>query len=134
MVTLLIGTIGIGIIVALIMQSYNALRDSKQFADLQADLDLAAFTIKGILEESRTVSISGGDHLTATHVNGAQREFYPSGSNLVLEETDTGATRNVITTLSALSFQQTGNLVLTSITVTNGGRQIQTSFNVVMRN
>lgn len=144
LVVIVVGAVGLVAVTSLIFESYKDWNTSKQRKSLQEELDLAGFTIKGVLEEAKTVSIldSGpttGTRIQASHDTDWVKEFYPQGSDLIIKDVKNGnTTRAVMNCLASLSFLQdstTGETaVRVSLSATRASRTLTNSFVVYLRN
>lgn len=140
MVALLVGAIGLGVIVVFVANSVEGLGASRQIAELQSSLDLASFALKGALDESSSETIL--DSGARLQVSGGspvwRREFYKSGTTLVMRNTDTGATRTVAPYLNTAVFTAVGDTIRVDLsfsrTVEGKTRTASTSFRVFLRN
>ncbi len=138
MVILVLGSLGIFAVSSIVIESYKEWKRSNEVARLQQDLDLASYTIKGVLEEAENVGIVSEDHIIAQNLSaGWMQEFYQDASNLMWKNTETNETQKVISTLKDINFeidQENGSIVNITIDVEKGERTIYNSFSVFMRN
>ncbi|HOJ38931.1 MAG TPA: prepilin-type N-terminal cleavage/methylation domain-containing protein [bacterium] len=144
MVVMVAGAIALVAVTSLVFESYRDWSASRGKKSLQEEIDLASFTIKGVLEEADTVAIldSGpnvGTKIRASYADGTnwEKEFYPQGSNLIVKDNKTGATRPVINCLVNLSFQRDSTdaeTVQVDLSGTRDGKTLQNSFVVYLRN
>jgi Tfp pilus assembly protein PilW len=141
MIALIIAALGLFAISALLVISTRDLGKSRLIVSLQTDMDIASYTIKGVLEEATQVTFpngSGGNKVVASFPGIWAKEFYPDAatpSKLIMKDDNTNNAGRVIGTLSSISFTQVDTArVQVSITVQSGGRSIQNSFVVSLRN
>ncbi len=77
MVILVLGSIGIFAVSSIVIESYKEWKRSNEIAKLQQDLDLASYTIKGVVEEAENVEIISESRIRAENPSaGWIQEFY----------------------------------------------------------
>ena len=121
----------------LIALSFRDWKSSNEIVDLQRDVDLASYRIKGVLEEANGDTIlNGGTKLIAGYNSVWLKEFYRSGNALILKNDLTGNTETVIDTLQAVTFADGSDnrSVRVNLTVAAGNLQLDNSFLVYLRN
>ena len=124
-------------ITTLIILANNDWRESKEIVALQTDLDLASYTLKGILEEADTVGIPEETHITAGYKTDWQKEFYQDEDKLMLKDiTNPGKPEEeIIDSLKSILFQEVhSNLLKVDLNVERKGRELSNSFIIYLRN
>ena len=133
----LLSTIALFGITTLIILANNDWRESKEIVALQTDLDLASYTLKGILEEADTVGIPEETHITASYKTDWQKEFYQDEDKLMLKDiTNPGKLEEeIIDSLKSILFQEVhSNLLKVDLNVEKKGRELSNSFIIYLRN
>jgi len=141
-IVLVVGAIGLLAVAFFTSQSYRELNENEQIKSLQEEMDLASYTIKGVLEEASNITILDPGPLSGTRINASyknewEKEFYPSGNNLIVEDIKNETTRAIINYLKSISFQQdnTGSeTILVNLKVEKDKKEIENSFIVFLRN
>lgn len=140
MVAVLIGMIGIAATVWIVFQSYRSMDETTRVTRLQQDIDLAAYTMKGFIEEAKIFAVtdSGSRLVVQGNPDGWKRAFYRNGADLIMEylPPSTPALRTVITTAQALSFTTNPQLgvITVNLAVARDGLGYGTSFAVKLKN
>jgi len=144
LVAVIIAALGLAAVVVLGYQAHAHFRMATGVTRLQQDLDIAAFTVKGYMDESKKCEALGESAIVAYNDPNWQVRFYKEGSNLMLEWTDKRVTppivttRTVIRTLGSLSIEDDPaghpDAKLVTISVTDGTLTKTTSFRVKLRN
>ncbi len=141
-IVIVIGAIGLLAVSFFASQSWKEWNESQQIKALQEEMDLASYTIKGVLEEASDITILDEGPLSGTKIKSSynnewEKEFYPSGNNLIIEDIKNEATRVITNYLKSISFQQdsTGSeTVLVNLKVEKDDREIENSFIIFLRN
>ncbi len=147
LVAVIIASIGLAAVAVLGYQSYTHFRTTTEVSQLQQDLDIAAFTIKGYIDEAKKCEALGGSALVAYNNPFWQVEFYREGANLVLKWTDKRVNPWVVTTRTVIRTLKDADDALTisddddhpdikwvTIRVTDGTLEKAITFSVKMRN
>jgi len=141
-VAMVISIIALFGIETLIAESYRQWKSSQKIVNLFRDLDVASYSVKGVLEEANPdtnlMILDGGTKIVASYKNLWQKEFYSAANNrLVLKNNKTGDTYDVINSLDAVLFEQTSSdtaRVKVTLNVKKEGESLQHSFYVYLRN
>ncbi|HOV22211.1 MAG TPA: prepilin-type N-terminal cleavage/methylation domain-containing protein [Candidatus Ratteibacteria bacterium] len=141
-VVIVIGAIGLLAVSFFAMQSWKEWNENEQIKTLQEEMDLVSYTIKGVLEEASNIEILDNGPLSGTKINASyknewQKEFYPSGNELIVEDIKNETTRTVTNYLKSISFQQdntSSDTVLVNLKVGKGGKELENSFIIFLRN
>jgi len=136
-IAMLVSTIALFGIGALIVLTSNDWRESKGVVALQTDLDLANYTLKGILEEADTLDIPDGTHITAGYQTDWEKEFYQDGNKLMLKDLKNPgkAEEEIINSLKSISFQQPySNRIKVDLEVENERKKLKNSLIIYLRN
>jgi Tfp pilus assembly protein PilW len=139
MVALVIAILGIFAVSSLLVIGTRDWLSSRGVVSLQVDLDVASYTIKGILEEASDVTITeNGSHLSASYGTAWSKEFYPDASvpsNLIMRDMKSGNSGYLIRCLSSISFEQVDSArIRVNISVQQAGKTLQNSFVVDLKN
>jgi Tfp pilus assembly protein PilW len=139
MVALVIAILGIFAVSSLLVIGTRDWLSSRGVVSLQVDLDVASYTIKGILEEASDVTITeNGSHLSASYGTAWSKEFYPDTSvpsNLIMRDMKSGNSGYLIRCLSSISFEQVDSArIRVNISVQRAGKTLQNSFVVDLKN
>ena len=134
-VAMLISTIALFGIGTLIDLSFKDWRESREIVALQDDLDLANYTLKGVLEEADTVSIPDETHISAGYKTDWKKEFYRNGNKLILKNLKNSKLEEVIDCLENISFRQPdAHLVKIDLKVKKGKQELENSLIIYLRN
>ncbi len=154
MIVLVIAAIGLFAISTLLYNAYKDWVASKQIKALQEDMDIAAFTVKSILEEGDefliTDIVEDSDPETGRRINVKytedeaivwEKEFYKDGGKLIMADIKNDKVEVVVDTLDNIYFidaqdeyPDLTNAVKVDITVAKYGRVFQNEFLVRLRN
>ncbi|MBN1445312.1 MAG: type II secretion system protein [Candidatus Omnitrophica bacterium] len=149
MVVLVIAAIGLFAVTTLLYTAYRDWFTSRQIKALQEDMDIAALTVKSILEEANEFLISDimedSDPEAGARINARyedpemnwEKEFYKSGSKLILEDIKNDKTEVVVDTLAEIYFYEypeLTNTVNVNIKVEKAGKLLENEFLVRLRN
>ena len=142
-IAIIISIIAIFGIETLIVESFKDWRASKNITELERDLDLASYRIKGVLEEADAdTPLDSGARIQASYGNNVwQKEFYCSGNSLIYKNDTTPVTTEaIVNTLQSITFTNgyDGHSVRVDLTVGNGTTRtkdwLDSSFLVYLRN
>ena len=148
-IAIIISLIAIFGIETLIVASFKDWKTGKEIVDLQRDLDVVSYQIKGVLEEASvdTIYTSGGtvSNIGIKIVAGNSswlKEFYRvSGNGLIYKNALNGNTQTIINTLQSITFTNGSDerSVRVDLTVVKGEgtleeRKLDNSFLVYLRN
>lgn len=154
LVVLVIVAIGMVAVTSFLYASWRDWYISREIKALQEDMDLAGFNIKAVLEEANYYEIQDivegsipeeGRRIYVRYTEDEEtlweKEFYPDGSNLVMEDIKNGTTDIVINTLQDIKFSDASqedtelvNTVKVNIIVSKSGRVLENEFFVKIRN
>lgn len=126
----------------ILVNAYRDLRASRQIKSLQENMDLASYTVKSLIEEADEFEIDTetGERINIKYTDEDsevvwEKEIYMEDSNLMLEDIMNDNIEIIIGGLEAVSFEDAGNnTIRVVLTVAGGGRTVENSFLVRMRN
>ena len=135
-IAIILSAIALFGIETLIVESFKDWRAGKEIVELQRDLDVASYKIKGILEEADSFTIlNEGAKISAGYKTDWLKEFYASGTNLIYKSSSESPEETIINTLQSILFTNSSNhIVRVDLNVQKGARQLNSSFLVYLRN
>lgn len=145
MIAIILSAIALVGIATLIVAAFNDSRTSNNIVELQRDLDVASYKIKGILEEADDdTPLNSGARIQASYGNNIWlKEFYASGNSLIYKDDLTNTTETIINTIDPahpLTFTNgsDGRSVRVDLAVTKNiqsrYQQLSSSFLCYLRN
>ncbi len=136
MIAIILSAIALFGIETLIVESFKDWKAGNEIVELQRDLDIASYKIKGILEEAdNTTILNGGVKISAGYKNDWLKEFYASGTKLIYKSSPTSPEETIINTLESITFaNSSGHSIRVDLTVEKGIRQLSSIFLLYLRN
>ena len=129
------------------MASLNYWKTGQGIANLQRDLDVASYQIKGVLDEADDDTIlspgpNSGTQIQASYKNNWSKVFslvsdnHPSNKLIYKNTNETPDPPPIINTLQSITFTNgsDGHSVRVDLAVQNGNRPLNSSFLVYLRN
>lgn len=153
-IALVIAAIGLVAVTSFLYASWKDWHIGNEIKGLQEDMNLASLTIKSILEEASSYTLSdmieGSDPEQYKRINVKytengetiwEKEFYPDGNKLIMEDIKNESSDTVINTLQDIKFSDASeedttlkNTVKVKIDVSKLGNVLENEFSVKLRN
>ena len=135
-VAILLSTIALFGIGTLVILANNDWRESREIVALQSDLDLANYTLKGVLEEAYEIEIPEEVRIIASYKTDWQKEFYQDGKRLMLKDIkNPEKPEEVINSLKSISFEQPyTNCIKVNLEVEKESKELENCLIIYLRN